>query len=99
MAKLNKSTFVVKLINRDEFQVDVWGNAEIAWEQERPLRNWPPMNEAPVLWQAYLTWFAAKKANLIDPSTPFDVYAEDVESIDWLKAVDVDPTPGGPEHD
>lgn len=60
----------------------------VLWDRTRVKHKWPKFDEAPFLWLTFLTWAAARRTGLIDPSVTYEAWEADVTQVD---TVDTDP--------
>jgi hypothetical protein len=93
--KVSMPRFEVKLMGREAFEVTITQGAQVRYDEERLVRQWPPMEEAQTLWATFVAWASSVRRGLVEDGMPFDVFRDDLEELTYLAAAEAPPTRSG----
>lgn len=53
----------------------------VLWDRTRVKHKWPRLDDAPFLWFTFISWSAAKRTGLIEPTTTYESWESTVLDI------------------
>ena len=56
----------------------------ILWERTRIRHKWPKFDEAPFIWLTFLSWSAARRIELIEPSLTYERWEAEVLGVESI---------------
>lgn len=93
MSALKMPVFEVRLTGKEPYELAVANGDLVRWDMRRTSEGWPAMDQAHNLWASFICWSAARRTGKFMAS--WEEWIDQVESIDFQAADEVDPTPKG----